>query len=85
MANKRFGTKDEKGLKRVDVNLSAFAGVKTRDELKAEKGQIFDSLAPDQRDAAYEELADELGLPKASAPAASPSPAAPKPAVASAQ
>lgn len=78
MANKRFGPTDSKGRKPVDVNLDVFAGVKSRDELKAEKGKIFAHLGSAAQDAAYEELADALGLPKAVAPtkAADPAPAA---------
>lgn len=77
MANKRFGPTDSKGNKLVDVNLEAFSDVKTRDELKAEKGRIFGHLSPAAQDAAYEELADELKLPKAVvAPVAQAAPAA---------
>lgn len=85
MANKRFGPTDSKGMKPVDVNLDAFSEVKTRDELKAEKGRIFGHLGSAAQDAAYEELADALKLPKpvvAQAAAAAPAVAAVKPAVA---
>lgn len=65
MENKRFGPTDSKGMKPVDVNLAAFADIKTREDLKAEKGRIFGHLGAAAQDAAYEELADELKLQKA--------------------
>jgi hypothetical protein len=67
MSNKRFGPADGKGIKAVDVNLGAFASYKTVDDLKKEPGKIFGHLQPAAQDAAYEELAAELGIGKAAA------------------
>jgi len=69
MSYKRFGPADANKIKAVDVNLDAFREYKTLDDLKKEPGKIFGHLSASAQDAAYEELAAELGLPKA-APAA---------------
>lgn len=70
MNTKRFGPKDEDGLGAVDVNLDAFKDVKSVDDLKKEPGNIFGHLSDADKNAAYEELATELGLNKTSSPAA---------------
>jgi len=67
MNTKRFGPADENGVKAVEVNLDAFKDVKTVDELKKEPGRIFGHFSPEVENAAYDELAAELGLSKVAA------------------
>lgn len=80
MNTKRFGPKDENGIAAVDVNLDAFKDVKSIDELKKEPGRIFEHLSSADENAAYEELAAELGLTKAAAQNATPKQTATAPA-----
>jgi len=70
MRYKRFGPADAKSVKPVDVNLDVFKDYKSLEDLKKEPGKIFGHLSQAAQDAAYEELATELGLPKATATSA---------------
>ena len=52
-----------KRIAEVDVNLDAFAAVKSATELKKETGRIFGHLSSAEESAAYDELGAALGLP----------------------
>lgn len=82
MSTQRFGPVGANNIKAVDVNLDAFREYKSLEDLKKEPGKIFGHLPAAAQDAAYEELATELGLSKA--PATSASVQQPKTAAASA-
>jgi hypothetical protein len=67
MNYKRFGPPDAKNVKPIDVDLDVFREYKSLEDLKKEPGKVFGHLSQAAQDAAYEELAIELGLPKATA------------------
>lgn len=80
MNTKRFGPADENDVKAVEVNLDAFKDMKSVEDLKKEPGKIFGHFSPEVENAAYDELAQALGLTKVPAgatakPAPTPQPA----------